>query len=165
MENIKIQLIEKAWEVWNGEEYYEPIFHSFPVIVHAKTAGKAKTKAFSDVHYEYDEPEYKHLKVRRCKEKDIVIINGKKGERFPLLNDIEYQFQINKWRTETKAFVNKNPDCEVYIYSGEHGMFWRSNRNGYASKKEAAGIYKAADAWDAVAHCGLSKQIQLIKVN
>ena len=54
--------------------------------------------------------------------------------------------------------------CSVRIWSGEHHAWWRENRCGYTTHKMEAGIYRFADAYDATAHCGPEKRIQLQRV-
>lgn len=48
---------------------------------------------------------------------------------------------------------------KVRIWSGEYGLWWKADRQGYTDSPERAGVYPFADAWHASGHCGLEKRI------
>jgi|KBSMisStaDraftv2_1062788.scaffolds.fasta_scaffold03115_13 hypothetical protein len=47
----------------------------------------------------------------------------------------------------------------VFIWSGEHRLWWRPHYAGYTSKIEEAGIYTFEDAFAHTRHCGPEKKI------
>lgn len=69
-------------------------------------------------------------------------------------------FRLNKLRPESiREYLKKNGRKLVYIYSYEHGAYWRPDRKGYTFHEEAAGIYTLQDAYEATGHCDESKKI------
>ena len=50
----------------------------------------------------------------------------------------------------------------VLIWSGQWGLWWRPNYNGYTGKIEEAGVYDARDALAHTIHCGPEKKIVLV---
>lgn len=50
---------------------------------------------------------------------------------------------------------------EVFIWSGEHGAYWRENGCGYTTQRSAAGRYSRADAEARTSHCGPEKRIEI----
>lgn len=53
---------------------------------------------------------------------------------------------------------------KVYIWSREHGAYWRPNAEGYTSDKTQAGIYGFEEAFDRTKHCGREKRIEYIAI-
>jgi hypothetical protein len=53
---------------------------------------------------------------------------------------------------------------KVYIWSREHGAYWREGGAGYTDDKAQAGIYDFQDAYLTTRHCGREKQIEYIAV-
>lgn len=51
---------------------------------------------------------------------------------------------------------------KVFIWSREHGAFWRPEAAGYTMHEAAAGIYEFADAYWRAEHCGPEKKIEFI---
>lgn len=49
----------------------------------------------------------------------------------------------------------------VYIWSGEHGCYWRPNAHGYTSRIGQAGVYPRELAERLTHHCGPEKRIEL----
>jgi len=49
--------------------------------------------------------------------------------------------------------------ANVYIWSGQWGMYWRPNAAGYTPNKTEAGVYTISDAYEATSHCGWEKRI------
>lgn len=58
-----------------------------------------------------------------------------------------------------KNFLDLNKNLEVFIWSGQHGAYWRAGYNGYTHNINEAGIYTLEDAYNATSHCGPEKQI------
>ena len=50
----------------------------------------------------------------------------------------------------------------VHIWSGEHRLWWREGRAGYAADRDAAGVYPFEDAVRATSHCGPEKRIEYV---
>lgn len=48
---------------------------------------------------------------------------------------------------------------KVLIWSGEHGLWWRANAQGYTSDRARAGLYDFDTALKGVLHCGPEKRI------
>ena len=159
MENLKrLKRLKKAWICWNGANFSEPEYLAHPVVVFAENATLAKYAAWGDIGdvEETDEPpSFVEVRVRRDKDADIFQYKGRKENRAT----IERFIESDKWRKKMEDFVAANLSRKVYIYSGEHGMYWRSGRSGYSVQRDEAGVYAAEDAWDATSHCGLSKRI------
>jgi hypothetical protein len=65
---------------------------------------------------------------------------------------------------DIKENVSLITDKNVFIYSSEHGCFWRQNSNGYTKDICSAGIYDFKDAYEKTNHCGREKGIQFIEV-
>lgn len=74
------------------------------------------------------------------------------------LSDLKRSFRTEQDSFE--SFMSRNKDVYVNIWSGEHGAYWRSNRQGYTTHKEFAGIYSIKDAYDACGHCSDEKRIR-----
>ena len=49
----------------------------------------------------------------------------------------------------------------VYIWSGEHGCYWRADAAGYTRRIRDAGIYTRDEAGRMTSHCGPEKQIEI----
>ena len=52
----------------------------------------------------------------------------------------------------------------VYIWSREHGAYWRAEAAGYTDDKAQAGIFGFEDAFQQTKHCGREKRIEYIAV-
>jgi hypothetical protein len=50
----------------------------------------------------------------------------------------------------------------VYIWSREHGAYWRQGAAGYTDDRNQAGIFGFEDAFNRTKHCGREKQIEYI---
>jgi hypothetical protein len=50
----------------------------------------------------------------------------------------------------------------VYIWSAEHGAYWRVGGAGYTENKSEAGIWTMQDAYLTTMHCGREKRIEYI---
>lgn len=153
----KKQEFEKCYIVWNGAEYKEPEYHAYPVEVWAKDRNTAKMDAWGEIY----DAEYIDLKARRASWNDR--IKTKYG--YESRESIERDEEQKQWRLVMSRFVERNPNKEVLIWSGEHGAFWRPKRSGYTKYEADAGVYSASDAWDAVSHCGIKKRITFIEVD
>ena len=47
----------------------------------------------------------------------------------------------------------------VRIWSGEHRLWWRSDRAGYTRNPDEAGLYTFEEAFFSTCHCGAEKKI------
>lgn len=54
------------------------------------------------------------------------------------------------------------PHAIVYIWSAEHGTWWRSNASGYTVDIKEAGLYVFSDAWQRSNHAGPEKKLAYI---
>lgn len=57
------------------------------------------------------------------------------------------------------AYLLRNAQREVRIWSAEHGCWWRPGGAGYTQHIEAAGIYTFSDALSRSEHAGAEKKI------
>ena len=61
-------------------------------------------------------------------------------------------------------------DKLVYIYSKEHGAYWRANGCGYVAPTyttritDEVGVFDFAQAWKLTAHCGPEKAIEFEEI-
>lgn len=62
---------------------------------------------------------------------------------------------LSKWRAREWWLRHK-----VYIWSAEHGAWWRPDASGYTVAIEGAGVYDFADAHERTKHCGPEKRIE-----
>ncbi len=67
-------------------------------------------------------------------------------------------------RSLTQQHLAKHPEkrerfARVYIWSGEHGAWWRPECSGYTDAICAAGVYTMEYAWAKTRHCGREKKI------
>ena len=53
---------------------------------------------------------------------------------------------------------------QVYIWSREHGAYWRPEGSGYTDDKAQAGVFGFEDAFERTKHCGREKLIEYIAV-
>lgn len=53
---------------------------------------------------------------------------------------------------------------KVYIWSREHGAYWRAEGKGYTDDEAQAGTFWFPDAYARTKHCGREKQIEYIAV-
>ena len=53
---------------------------------------------------------------------------------------------------------------KVYIWSREHGAYWRPEAAGYTDDKDQAGIWDFQKAYLTTQHCGREKHIEYIAV-
>jgi hypothetical protein len=106
-------------------------------------------------YHKYSDVPYLHRKARRCPENDLYEFEGGRYT----IRWIERVLKLRKWRADMEKMVTDMPEAKVYIYSGQWGMYWCSNYSGYTYNKSTAGIYNIKDAWNAVSHCGIEKQI------
>lgn len=53
----------------------------------------------------------------------------------------------------------------VYIWSHEHGAYWRVNASGYTTRiTNGVGVFDFQDAYNRTKHCGLEKGIEFEEV-
>lgn len=123
--------------------------------IYAETASKAKIKYLRLGYYDY---KFIDLRAKRQKSADRYLFEGENM----VLGEIDRVLENRKWLFDMQHLVNNNPKAKVYIRSGQWGAYWRDNRRGYTDDKSQAGIYDINDAWDAVSHAGVEKQITFV---
>lgn len=121
-------------------------------LIHATNSTQARC-IYKNQHY-LDE-KASSLPYKRYEEEDLYEFEGENKSK----NDINRILKYRKWYSDMEDMVKNNPNVKVYIHSGEWGAYWRPNRCGYTSYKDKAGVYEIQDAWNAVNHVGLEKQI------
>lgn len=53
----------------------------------------------------------------------------------------------------------------VYIFSKEHGAYWRAKGQGYTTNRiNEAGIFDFSDAFSLTCHCGPEKMIEFEEI-
>lgn len=58
----------------------------------------------------------------------------------------------------------KTTSTKVYIFSAEHGAYWRPEGAGYTTERDDAGVWEKEDAKRITSHCGSEKRIRLIPI-
>lgn len=122
--------------------------------IYAETPSKAKIK-YIQKGYDY---KFIELRAKRQKGADRYLFEGESM----VMGEIERRLEYRKWLDDMKSLIENNPTAKVYIRSGQWGAYWGANRCGYTNDKSQAGIYDINDAWKAVSHVGLEKQISFV---
>lgn len=149
--NMKLEIAEKAYELnldkIEGGEY------TTPCISYAETRGKAKNEILEDIKYASlrtrwtgEEIDYTNVPVRRAKQEDIVLFEGRGVKRWRVADILSERVR----EVELDELLN-NPDVEYcYIYKGS---YYRPNSAGYTDFKTKAGVYTKQDAVRKAKHC------------
>lgn len=66
--------------------------------------------------------------------------------------------RLKRW----PSLLQKFKDCEVWIYSDEHNLYWRPSGGGYTAAITHAGTYSIEDAFARTRHAGPEKGIRFI---
>lgn len=154
---MEYQRTEKAYTVAHKDEinslyWYRPDWPG--ARIYAENSTKARQKYFSSVDSDFN---YKFIDIRAKRERgaDRYAFEGESM----VLGEIERINNYRKWHKDMAELLKNNAGAKVHIWSDEHGAYWRSNRCGYTTEKEQAGVYTIEDAWNAVSHVGIEKRI------
>ena len=142
-----MKIIRKAFQVWhNGMLNYNPHegyeIDSLP-ITYAETSSKAKSRAPELYDFAIDGEPHKFidLKVRRYKNADIVLHDGKEVHRGRLIREMAEAERKAKRREKVMEFPD---DSLFYIQNGYVGnavLWWGLNSNDYVCDIELAQLY------------------------
>lgn len=139
MNNLPI--VHKAFTVYHegmlgfGPEIFNEV--SEIPIVYAKTPSEAKSKSteWRDWELDGDTPKWTDAKVKRSKNSDIVIFEGKEVKRYQIESILRTRKRIKK----LESFLNDPVLTHCYIM--KRGSYYRPGSRGYTSIKHRAGIY------------------------
>ena len=155
-----MELTKKAYWVGTNEHLSE--LHmpecAAELILADIDAPVSKVKQMMIFGYEYP---FIDLRAKRAPELDLYNYDGRELTKQHIY-DIE---ETIKWRREMANFVSDNAGAKVYIYSNEHGAWWRGGGAGYCTSKDAAGVYDISDAWSRIHHVDHKKGITLHLLN
>ena len=144
---VKFKILKKAWLVSEHSDA-----HIGSEVIWADTAGQAK-KAYVNSNW----GEFNVLKARRAYSDDKVEFDGTEQYRWAVVNSMEGQ--AYRLRGDLFSLAHREKSC--YIWSGEHGAYWREGAAGYTTEQKNAGVYSVEEAWGLVRHCGPEKRIEL----
>lgn len=168
-------IIKKAWKI-KVDDLDEP-WHFDDIIEHGETAEKARYALMkSSIRYDMQiiesgayglsktmrDVEYKDVKARRCKARDIVLYNGEEIRR----DDIEKVKWVEERDKHAYSVVADTPNAICVVYAGCYNSYWGANRCGYTGSIEHAGKYTAQEARKIVIGSDYSRQetVQVIDV-
>jgi len=153
----KLPIAKKAYRVGTLFGYHYD--NDNTETIYALNEKEARKEYYNKFYYHLDTYEgYIDIRARRKKEDDIYLFEGENLSKWSIIDKIE----TKQYRDEITLKLTKHAGEECYIYSGQWHQYWRSNRSGYTSNLEEAGIYSVEEACSILRGVGLEKRLQII---